>query len=68
MLSLAQTYNKSIQDEMTLTAEQKEIRHVGKQDPKRHLEEQVELAISNNILEALGTMVSFSFFFFARFE
>ena len=62
MLSLAQTYNKSIQDEMTLTEEQKQIRHVGKQDPKRHLEEQVETAISENILRALGTMVTFSLF------
>ena len=61
MLTLAQNYNKSILDEMTLTAEQKEIRHVGKQDPNRHLEEQVESAISENILRALGTMVFFCF-------
>ncbi|CAG8773727.1 12847_t:CDS:2, partial [Funneliformis caledonium] len=39
MLTLAETYNKSVQEESTMTHEQLKARHVGKQDPKRHLEE-----------------------------
>ncbi len=34
MLSLSEAYNKSVQEESTLTAEQLNTRHVGKQDPK----------------------------------
>jgi 26S proteasome regulatory subunit N11 len=30
---------------------------VGKQDPKRHLEEEVEAAMSDQISQALGTMM-----------
>ncbi|CAG8635533.1 15805_t:CDS:2, partial [Racocetra fulgida] len=47
----------SIQEESTMTADQLKTRHVGKQDPKRHLEESVEEVMSNNIVMALGTMI-----------
>lgn len=57
MLSLASSYNKSVQEESTLTASQLKTRHVGKQDPKRHLEEEVESAMSDQISQALGTMM-----------
>ncbi|KAF9147367.1 multicatalytic endopeptidase [Linnemannia schmuckeri] len=57
MLSLAEAYNKSVQEEYTLTAEQLKTRHVGKEDPKRHLEANVEEIMSNNIVVALGTML-----------
>ncbi|CAG8446015.1 4271_t:CDS:2 [Acaulospora colombiana] len=57
MLSLAEAYNKSVQEESTMTADQLKTRHVGKQDPKRHLEESVEEVMSNNIVMALGTMI-----------
>lgn len=57
MLSLASSYNKSVQEESTLTAAQLKTRHVGKQDPKRHLEEEVEAAMSDQISQALGTMM-----------
>ena len=40
-----------------MTPEQLKTRHVGKQDPKRHLEESVEETMSNNIVMALGTMI-----------
>eukprot|EP00124_Ichthyophonus_hoferi_P004181 Ihof_evm2s431 gene=Ihof_evmTU2s431 len=40
MLELARLYNKSVEEEDTLTAEQLTVRNVGRQDPKRHLEEQ----------------------------
>ncbi|KAI9467871.1 MAG: 26S proteasome non-ATPase regulatory subunit 14 [Benjaminiella poitrasii] len=57
MLTLAEAYNKSVQEELTMTPEQLKTRHVGKQDPKRHLEEKVEAVMGNNIIMALGTMI-----------
>ncbi|ORX77076.1 hypothetical protein K493DRAFT_107324 [Basidiobolus meristosporus CBS 931.73] len=57
MLSLAEAYNKSVQEESTLSADQLKTRHVGKQDPKRHLEETVEDVMCNNIVQTLGTML-----------
>ncbi|CEQ41067.1 SPOSA6832_02763, partial [Sporobolomyces salmonicolor] len=58
MLSLAQTYTASVKEEATLTPQQLKTRHVGKQDPKRHLEEAVEKAMGDSILQSLGTMLS----------
>jgi 26S proteasome regulatory subunit N11 len=57
MLSLAEQYNKSVQEELTMTPEQLKTRHVGKQDPKRHLEDKVDTVMGNNIVMALGTMI-----------
>ncbi|KLO15864.1 Mov34-domain-containing protein [Schizopora paradoxa] len=57
MLSLSEAYNKSVQEESTLTTEQLNTRHVGKQDPKRHLEEAVEKAMGDQVVQNLGTML-----------
>lgn len=57
MLTLAEAYNKSVQEELTMTVDQLKTRHVGKQDPKRHLEDKVESVMGNNIVMALGTMI-----------
>lgn len=57
MLRLSELYNKSVQEESTMTAEQLTTRHVGKQDPKRHLEEQCRQAMCDNIVQSLGTMI-----------
>ncbi|KIY67933.1 Mov34-domain-containing protein, partial [Cylindrobasidium torrendii FP15055 ss-10] len=57
MLSLSEAYNKSVQEESTLTADQLKTRHVGKQDPKRHLEEAVEKAMGDQVVQTLGTML-----------
>jgi len=57
MLGLSGAYNKSLQEEATLTAEQLKTRHVGKQDPKRHLEEAVEKAMGDQVVQNLGTML-----------
>ena len=57
MLSLSAAYNKSVQEESTLTPEQLKTRHVGKQDPKRHLEEAVEKAMGDQVVQNLGTML-----------
>jgi 26S proteasome regulatory subunit N11 len=57
MLTLSEAYNKSVQEESTLTADELKTRHVGKQDPKRHLEDAVEKAMSAQVLQNLGTML-----------
>lgn len=57
MLNLAEAYNKSVIEETTMTAEQLKTRHVGKQDPKRHLEDNVESLMTSNIVQCLGTMI-----------
>ncbi|KAJ2876701.1 multicatalytic endopeptidase [Coemansia asiatica] len=57
MLKLAEAYTKSVQEEQSMTAEQLKTRHVGKQDPKRHLESTVEEVMSNNIVQSLATAV-----------
>ncbi|GAA6016009.1 hypothetical protein JCM10207_006836 [Rhodosporidiobolus poonsookiae] len=58
MLALSKTYTESVKEEATLTPQQLKTRHVGKQDPKRHLEEAVEKAMGDSILQSLGTMLS----------
>lgn len=58
MLALAKLYNKSVEEEETMTAEQLAIRNVGKQDPKRHLQEKVDVLMSTNIAQCLGAMLN----------
>jgi len=57
MLTLSKAYTTSVEEESTLTADQLKTRHVGKQDPKRHLEEAVEKAMGNQVVQTLGTML-----------
>jgi len=57
MLDLAKTYIKSIDEESTLTKEKLAIQHVGKLNPKKHLQASVEKAMIANIVQTLGTMV-----------
>ncbi|EIW82328.1 multidrug resistance protein [Coniophora puteana RWD-64-598 SS2] len=57
MLTLSEAYNKSVQEESTMDPEKLKTRHVGKQDPKRHLEEAVEKAIGDQVVQNLGTML-----------
>ena len=70
MVKLAHLYNKSIQEEVlgTVVTDDKKKdgdkkkdmtinRHVGKQDPKRHLHECVDLAMADNITQILSSMV-----------
>ena len=56
MLSLAESYKKSIEEEQKLTPEQLKTRHVGKQDPKRHSEQEIEKLTAENILESTQIM------------
>lgn len=40
-----------------MSAEQLAIKNVGKQDPKRHLEEKVDALMTANIVQCLGAML-----------
>ncbi|KAI8915896.1 JAB1/Mov34/MPN/PAD-1 ubiquitin protease-domain-containing protein [Gorgonomyces haynaldii] len=57
MLKLSDQYNKSVIEETTMSKQQLVTRHVGKQDPKKHLEDSVERAMSSNIVQCLGSML-----------
>lgn len=51
-------YKTSVEEEDKLTKEQAAIKNVGKQDPKRHLEERVSVLMATNIVQCLGAMVN----------
>uniref|UniRef100_A0A915IL98 MPN domain-containing protein n=1 Tax=Romanomermis culicivorax TaxID=13658 RepID=A0A915IL98_ROMCU len=62
LLNLAKAYNKSLEEEEKMTPDQLVIKNVGKKDPKRHTEEQVQKMLNENIVQSLGSMLnSFSF-------
>ena len=58
MLDLANNYHKALEEEETMTPEQLAIKNVGKQDPKRHLEENVDVLMTSNIVQCMGAMLS----------
>jgi len=62
MVELAKSYNKAVEEEDKLTPEQLAIKNVGKQDPKRHLEEHVDSVMNNNIVQLLGAQISHEVF------
>lgn len=58
MVKLSKTYDKMIQEEGTSENKKKlEIMNVGKLDPKRHLLQDADLLMSNNINQTLGMML-----------
>merc|ERR1719198_1184422 len=57
MLNLAKLYKTSVEEEDKMTKEQLAIKNVGKQDPKRHLEEKISVLMASNITQCLGAMV-----------
>jgi len=57
MLTLAKNYDKALEEEEKMTPDQLAIKNVGKQDPKRHLEENVGVLMSTNIVQCLGAML-----------
>lgn len=58
IVGLAEAYSKSLQEEATLSPEELKNRHVGKQDPRRHLCETVESMVGANVVQILGSMVN----------
>lgn len=62
MVQLALAYHKSVEEEDKLTKEQLVIKNVGKQDPKRHLEEDVDQLMNQNIVQLLGAQIGHEVF------
>lgn len=54
---ISHEHTQALEDEEKMTPEQLAIKNVGKQDPKRHLEEKVDTLMSNNIVQCLGAML-----------
>uniref|UniRef100_A0A8C2UZC9 JAB1/MPN/MOV34 metalloenzyme domain-containing protein n=1 Tax=Chinchilla lanigera TaxID=34839 RepID=A0A8C2UZC9_CHILA len=57
MLELAKNYNKAVEEEGEMTPEQLAIKNAGKQDPKRHLEEHMDVLMTSNIVQCLAAML-----------
>merc|ERR1719174_1789774 len=57
MKDLSDAYEKAVKEEDKMTPEQLAIKNVGKQDPKRHLEEKVDVMMTTNIVQCLGAMI-----------
>lgn len=57
MLELAKNYNKAIQDEEKMSKEKLIVHNVGKLDPKRHLQQDVEQLMTSNIVQSLGSIL-----------
>jgi len=55
--NLAKSYNKAIQEEENLSKEKLIVQKVGKLDPKKHIEQNVNDLMSYNITQCLGTML-----------
>lgn len=52
LLSLAKAYTKSVGEELKCTPEALKMRHIGKKDPMRHLDEKAEELLSASVLES----------------
>jgi len=57
LLEYTKTYNKRLEEEQTKTAEELLVANVGKIDPKKHLESDVEDLMASNISQSLGAMI-----------
>ncbi|GMT31952.1 hypothetical protein PFISCL1PPCAC_23249, partial [Pristionchus fissidentatus] len=57
MLKLAKNYKKALEEEEKMTDEELAIKNVGKQDPKRHLGEEVNELLADNIVQNLAAML-----------
>uniref|UniRef100_A0A7S3BLL0 MPN domain-containing protein n=2 Tax=Haptolina ericina TaxID=156174 RepID=A0A7S3BLL0_9EUKA len=57
MADLSAAYEKAVQQEIELTAEQLIVATVGKMDAKKRIEENVIKLMSSNIVQCLGTML-----------
>ena len=57
IVSLTETYNKWIQEEMKKTKQEMEVSTVGKIDPKKRIENHVETLMTSNILSSLSAMI-----------
>jgi len=58
MVEFADKYTEAIQDEIKMTEEQLVVQNVGKVDPKKRLEADMDKLMTTNILQCLGSMLS----------
>jgi 26S proteasome regulatory subunit N11 len=54
---LATKYEKAVVEEDKLTAQELVVKNVGRQDPKKHLSENVQKLMADNIVQTLGVML-----------
>ncbi|CAJ0575676.1 unnamed protein product, partial [Mesorhabditis spiculigera] len=54
VLRLAKDYKKSLEDEDKMTEHELVIKNVGKQDPKRHMKDEVDLMLADNLVQSLA--------------
>merc|ERR1712227_448216 len=57
MLDLTTKYEKLVKDEIVTEAEELMIKNVGKQDPKKRLQDEVDRMMASNIGQTLGAMI-----------
>lgn len=57
MARLSKDYHRRVKEEEGRTAEEVEIMNVGKIDPKKHLDSEVNDLMASSILQCLGTMI-----------
>ena len=57
LLRFTKEYRKRLEEEDEKSQEQIEVENVGKLDPKRHLESNVDDLLTSNINQTLGTML-----------
>ena len=58
MAKHSKNYNDRVKEEEGQTAEEVLVANVGKIDPKRHLESDLNELMADNILQVLGTMLA----------
>jgi len=57
LLDLSKQYHKRLEEAEGKTQEELTVMHVGKIDPKRHLEQHVDTLLTNNIAQTLGLLL-----------
>jgi len=57
LVTLTESYNKSIQEEENATKEELIVQNIGKLNPKKHIEDNVFQLMASNITQGLGTML-----------
>ncbi|CAF1555753.1 unnamed protein product [Rotaria sp. Silwood1] len=64
MVDLSNNYIKSLEEEEEgkFTQEQLSIKNIGKQEPKRHLEENIDILMNLNIIQCIAVMMSLVIF------
>ena len=58
MVKLAEQYTARVKEEQELSEDQLKTRYVGKQDPKKHLEDTVNERLEENIVQLLASNVN----------